>query len=464
MKPALPHSRGGLRAGPLGWRAAAIAFAVLATACSTTPKTEEEAQARAILEQSPTGTPATSTPAAPPVLDAGPAALPANLPAAGALRAGRPLPGFAQASWASVPASEPGDLSAYWDGMLRNCQAVLERGMRPVGSGSPVVAARAWRDVCVAAFDRNNGVNPAQPATVQRFLETYLQPWQVTAGGKPATNTVTGYYEPLVRASRKRTGAYQWPLYAVPDDMLIIDLGSAYPELAGKRVRGKLVDGRRVVPYDTRADIARADRQPRALVWVDDPVDAFFLQVQGSGRAQLEGWGGGETIRLAYADQNGHAYTSIGRWLVDQGELTLAQASMQNIREWARRNPHRVQEMLNANPSVVFFREEPVSRAGEGPRGAFSVPLTAQHSIAVDPQFVPLGSPVLLSATYPGSSQPLNRLVFAQDTGSAIKGPARADFFWGFGEEAGAVAGRMKQPGRMWVLWPKGAGAPAADR
>lgn len=462
MKPALPLSR----AGSAAWRAAALAAAVLAAACTNTPKDHEDADARAILEQGTTGvSTGTAAPAPSPVLDAGPPALPARLPAASALRAGQALPGFAQASWSSVPTWEPGDLSAYWDALLRNCQAVLERGMRPVGSGSPVVAARAWRDVCVAAFDPANGVNPAQPATVQRFLQERLQPWQVTSGGKPATNTVTGYYEPLVRASRKRGGAFQWPLYAVPDDLLIIDLGSAYPELAGKRVRGKLVDGRRVVPYDTRADLSRGERQPKALVWVDDPVDAFFLQVQGSGRAQLEGgWGGGETIRLAYADQNGHAYNSIGRWLVDQGELTLAQASMQNIREWARRNPARVQEMLNANPSVVFFREEPVARAGEGPRGAFGVPLTAQHAIAVDPQFVPLGSPVLLSTTYPGSNQPLNRLVFAQDTGSAIKGPARADFFWGFGEEAGAVAGRMKQNGRMWVLWPKGAGAPAVDR
>jgi len=382
-----------------------------------------------------------------------------SLPAGAALRQGKKLTHFAPASWGSLPAWQARDYTVVWNGFLRNCQAVMERGVSP-GARSAVVAPGPWRDVCVAAFDPARAPSPSRPDAIRQFLESWLQPWTVMAAGKPAVNTVTGYYEPLVRASRQRTGAYQWPLYAVPDDMLTIDLGSQYPELAGKRVRGKL-EGKRVVPYDSRAEIERPGRQPDALVWVDDPVDAFFLQVQGSGRAELPG---GRIVRLAYADQNGHQYASIGRWLVDKGELTLAQASMQNIREWARRNPSRVQEMLNANPSVIFFKEEPVHVAGEGPRGAFNVPLTAEHSIAVDPQFVPLGSPVMLSTTYPGTGQPLNRLVFAQDTGSAIKGAGRADFYWGFGEEAGAIAGRMKQEGRMWVLWPKAAGAPAADR
>ncbi|GAA5232165.1 murein transglycosylase A [Verticiella sediminum] len=452
-----------MRARLRGWRVPAtlLAAAILVSAC-TANREKEDTQARAILEQGQAGTAVGDTGAE--AARAAPA-LPPGLPPAAALRAGQALPHFTAANWSSLPASDALELSAYWDAMLRNCQAVLQRGMRPAGSTSPVVAARAWRDVCVAAFDPANGVDPSRSATVQAFLQKWLQPWAVTANGRPATNTVTGYYEPLVRGARQRSGPYQWPLYAVPDDMLIVDLGSAYPELAGKRVRGRLVEGRRVVPYDTRADIARSENPPKVLVWVDDPVDAFFLQVQGSGRVELQdGLGRTKTVRMAYADQNGHTYASIGRWLVDQGELTLAQASMQNIREWARRNPGRVQEMLNANPSVIFFKEEPVSRAGEGPRGAFGVPLTAQHSIAVDPQFVPLGAPVFLSTTYPGSDRQLNRLVFAQDTGSAIKGAARADFFWGFGDEAGDIAGRMKQPGRMWVLWPKGAGAPAADR
>jgi len=196
---------------------------------------------------------------------------------------------------------------------------------------------------------------------------------------------------------------------------------------------------------------------------VDDPVDNFFLQVQGSGRVLLkDGPDAGTTIRVAYADHNGQPYASIGRWLIDKGELRANEASMQNIRAWAQRNPARVQEMLNANPAVVFFREEAVVDPELGPKGAYGIALAAHRSIAVDTSFVPLGTPVYLATTWPASDRPLQRLVFAQDTGAAIKGAARADFYWGFGDEAGAQAGRMKQRGQMWVLWPKQAGEPSA--
>ena len=370
---------------------------------------------------------------------------------------------YSKAGWSALPGWSSDDLTQIWPAFLLNCKAL----MRPV-SGALTTPARAtpraWQPVCAAAADPARAPQADDAASIRRFMQEHLQPWRVLdANGAPASNTVTGYYEPLVRGSRKRGGVYQWPLYAVPDDLLTIDLGSVYPELAGKRIRGKL-DGRRIVPYDTRADIAaQPQRQPRALVWVDDPVDAFFLQVQGSGRVLLvEGPGAGTTIRMAYADHNGRPYASIGRWLADQGELPLAQASMQGIRNWAQRNPQRVQEMLNANPAVVFFREEAVDNPELGPRGAYSVPLTSQRSIAVDTTFVPLGTPVFLSTTWPASSNALRRMVFAQDTGAAIKGAARTDFYWGFGDKAGELAGRMKQSGQMWVLWPKAAGQPSA--
>jgi len=255
----------------------------------------------------------------------------------------------------------------------------------------------------------------------------------------------------------RRYTAYQWPLYTVPADLLTIDLGRVYPELAGKRVRGKL-EGKRVVPYDSRSAI-EAGRRPPAIVYVNDPVDNFFLQVQGSGRVQLPD---GKTIRVAYADHNGHPYVSIGKWLADKGEMPIAQTSMQSIRAWAKRNPGRTQEMLNANPAMVFFAEEPIIDPEIGPKGAYGIPLMAQRSIAVDTNFVPLGTPVFLSTTMPASNTALNRLVFAQDTGTAIRGAARTDFYWGFGAAAGELAGRMKQTGQMWVLWPKQAGAPSA--
>ncbi|GAB1576512.1 murein transglycosylase A [Bordetella petrii] len=403
-------------------------------------------------EPGPAGAPATPSVSGPlvvPPLSALPDTPPRNL-------AGR----YQRAAWAELPGWSSDDLSRFWPLFLRNCKGL----MRPTTGNlaAPARATpRAWQPVCAAAADPAQA--PSDAAGVRRFLQAHLQPWRVNgADNRPATNTVTGYYEPLVRGSRRQGGPYQWPLYAVPDDLLTIDLGAVYPELAGKRVRGKLV-GKRVVPYDTRAAIDSSSKRPPVIAWVDDPVDNFFLQVQGSGRVQLvDGPDAGTTIRVAYADHNGQPYASIGRWLIAQGELRADQASMQNIRAWAQRNPGRVQEMLNANPAVVFFREEAVVDPELGPKGAYGIPLAPQRSIAVDAGFVPLGAPVYLSTTWPASERPLQRLVFAQDTGTAIKGAARADFYWGFGEEAGAQAGRMKQRGQMWLLWPKQAGEPSA--
>lgn len=370
---------------------------------------------------------------------------------------------YVQVAWDDVPGWQSDDLRNYWANFVRNCRGL----MRPTGDNLARPARanpRVWHPVCSAALDPSTAPKASDPVAVRRFLQSYLVPWQLESSpGKMASGMVTGYYEPLVQGSRVRQGAYQWPLHEVPDDLLNIDLGALYPELAGKRVRGKL-EGNRVVPYDSRAELSKSDRQPPSIVWINDPVDNFFLQVQGSGRVYLaEGPDAGTTIRLAYANHNGHPYRSIGRWLVDQGQLSLDQASMQNIRAWAKKNPDRVQEMLNANPAVVFFKEEVITDPSEGPKGSYGIPLGEQRSIAVDTEFVPLGTPVYLMTTMPASKQPLDRMVFAQDTGTAIKGAARTDYFWGFGEEAGAMAGRMKQSGQMWLLWPKSAGAPSAQ-
>jgi membrane-bound lytic murein transglycosylase A len=189
---------------------------------------------------------------------------------------------------------------------------------------------------------------------------------------------------------------------------------------------------------------------------VADPLDALLLQVQGSGRLHIvEADGNAHVVRLAFAGNNEQPYRSVGRWLVDQGELKLTEASWPTIKDWARRNPQRLQELLWANPRVVWFREEALPDARVGPRGAQGAPLTPNRSIAVDPAAVPLGTPVWLDTTEPLSARALQRAVMAQDTGSAIVGPVRADFFWGWGDDAEARAGRMKQPLRMWVLWPK---------
>lgn len=355
--------------------------------------------------------------------------------------------------WSVLPGWADDHAENLWITLINNCRGL----MRPI-SGSLTIPARAtpqdWQPFCteVAQFTREHGDNP-EPHMVKFFLEQHLQPWELVGRGM-----ATGYYEPIVYGSKKRQGQSQWPMYAAPKDLLTIDLGSVYPELAGKRVRGKL-EGNKVVPYDTRAQISANSNKPPVIAWLNDPVEAFFLQVQGSGRVQLDD---GRSIRLAYADHNGRPYTSIGRWLADQGELPLAQTSMQNIKAWAQKNPHRVDEMLNVNEAMVFFREEAIRDSIAGPKGAYGIPLVAQRTVAVDPDYVPLGSPLYLATTYPASNKPLERVVFAQDTGGAIKGAARIDYFWGSGDEAGEQAGRMKQDTQVWVLWPVGMGEPSA--
>lgn len=294
-------------------------------------------------------------------------------------------------------------------------------------------------------------MSPEDDAAARAFFERWLVPHRLTTTEGVDAGLVTGYYEPLLRGSRMRTERYRFPLYGTPDDLLIVDLASLYPELKSMRLRGRLV-GNKVVPYFSRSEIERGQGAPagKELVWVDDAVELFFLQIQGSGRIQLED---GEMLRVGYADQNGHPYSSIGKQLVSSGELSLDQASMQGIQAWGKRNPDKLPALLDSNASYVFFRELPATSGG--PPGALGVPLTGGRSIAVDPRAVPLGVPVFLSTTYPNTTQPLKRLVLAQDTGGAIKGVVRADFFWGFGEEAAKSAGAMRQQGRMWVLLPR---------
>ena len=338
-------------------------------------------------------------------------------------------------SFDQLPGWAEDDLTQLWPAFLASCEVLIRRA--------------GWQEVCADARQ----LNSADSAGLRNFFESRFLPHQVRNTDGSASGTVTGYYEPLLRGSRTRGGLFQTPLNRPPDDLLTVELGSVYPELKNMRLRGRL-SGNKVLPYYTRAELMQKGLAPGTeLVWVDNAIDAFFLQVQGSGRIILEE--SKETIRMAYADQNGHTYKSIGRYLIERGELKLEQASMQGIKAWAAANPHRLQELLNANPSYVFFREEKITDAGKGPRGALGVPLTAQRSIAIDPQFIALGAPVFLSTTRPDSGLPLRQLMMAQDTGGAIRNAVRADFFWGFGDQAGELAGKMKQAGQMWLLLPK---------
>jgi membrane-bound lytic murein transglycosylase A len=312
-----------------------------------------------------------------------------------------------------------------------------------------------WKASCAAA--RALGPN-ASEADAFAFFETQLVPFQVLNADESSSGMVTGYYEPLLQGSRTQSKRFKYPIYGVPQDLLTIDLSSLYPEFKHRRLRGR-VEGNRVVPYLSRGDIDNQGEPLKGLelVWVDDAVDLFFLHIQGSGQVQLED---GTRMRVGYADQNGHPFRGLGGILIRRGELTLEHASMQGIKEWARKNPRKVQEFMNANPSYVFFRE--LAPDLPGPIGSLGVPLTGERSIAVDPRVIPLGAPVYLATTWPNTSDPLNRLMVAQDTGGAIAGGVRADFYWGFGDAAGSLAGRMRQSGRMWALVPKGYVPPAA--
>ncbi len=335
-------------------------------------------------------------------------------------------------SWDELPGWHRDELRQAWPAFIRSCMALSSQAR--------------WQAPCWAAAR----MDQHDDASLRAFFESWFKPYRVLNADGSLTGLVTGYYEPLLRGSRTRSQTYRFPVYGVPADLLTIEVGELFPELKGERVRGRRKNGH-VVPYYTRGEIEQGvdSLRGREILWVDDAVELFFLHIQGSGRVRLES---GEIVRIGYANHNGHPYRSVGRILIDRGELTIADASMQGIKQWGRDNPDRLQALLAENPAFVFFRVLPSNTSG--PIGALGVPITPGRSIAVDDKSVPLGAPVYLSTSWPNTNKPLSRLTFAQDKGSAIKGAVRADFFWGFGDEAGELAGRMRQSGEMWVLLP----------
>lgn len=389
-----------------------------------------------------TAPPPTAPTSLPPSVPRTPPAVPSPRAAAPALQS-ETRASYERIPFNALPAVSLSDWAAAWPAFLNSCSALARRD--------------AWREVCAQTL----AVDARDASAVRDFFAARFDVYRVAsrqiesnAEAEPGTSgLVTGYYEPLLRGSRVRSDKYPVPIYRVPDDLIVVDLASVYPELANMRLRGKL-QGRRIVPYATRGEITETNTLAgQELLWVDDSIEAFFLQIQGSGRVQFDD---GTTVRVGYGDQNGHPYRSLGRWLVDQGQLTIDQASMQGIKDWAQRNPARLKEALNHNSSFVFFRELPLGNASAGPVGALGVALTPGYSLAADARFIPLGAPLVLATTDPNSQAPLVRPMMAQDTGGAIRGPLRFDFFWGFGAAAGERAGRQKYEGQAWVLVPKG--------
>lgn len=310
-----------------------------------------------------------------------------------------------------------------------------------------------WQPACAVAAQ----VPPGDDAAARRFFEVYFQPYEIANAAAPAGRRnealFTGYFDPEVSGSRTEHGAYRYPLLGRPPDLVQVNLGTFTRDLKGRSVSGRVQNGE-LVPYYDRAQIDDGvlDRRRLELVWLDDPVDVFILQVQGSGRVDLPN---GRVMRVTYAGQNGRPYVPIGRVLVDRGEMTLDQVSLSSIRAWLE--SHRGQEaaVMEENPSYVFFREVTTLRPDEGPPGALGVPLAPGRSIAVDRAFIPLGAPVFIDTTDPLTGAPLQRLMLAQDIGGAIKGPARADIFFGWGRQAEARAGRMRAHGHEYILLPR---------
>jgi membrane-bound lytic murein transglycosylase A len=328
-----------------------------------------------------------------------------------------PIAVFSAVSFQALPGWQEDDLSQAWPAWLKSCD-VLRRKNTEVN----------WRQVCALTANVSSRDNQA----IRRYFENNFQAYEIRNTVGNDTGLITGYYEPVMSGSLTRTGTYTVPLYAYPK--------------AWRRSKPS--------PAPTRAELMSSGMlHGSEIAWVQDPVAAAFMQIQGSGKIRLED---GRILRLGFAGTNDQPFKSFAQWLLDHKDITRSEATMQGISQWAKRNPDRVESMLNANPRFVFFKELPGNvDPSLGPDGALGVPLTNERSIAIDLQAMPLGAPVFLSTTKAVTGQSLQKLVMAQDTGKAIVGAVRADYYWGSGEAAGEIAGRMKQNGRMWLFLPR---------
>lgn len=325
--------------------------------------------------------------------------------------------------WLNLPGWEQENFVDVWHSWQKSCQFFNKSSQLP------------WQQVCTQA----QTVSSLEPQNIKDFFEKNFQVWEIRQAKEShqyprgsQLGMITGYFEPVIKGSLKREGVYQTPLYKLPPSW----------SQAPSRIR------------PPRAKLmSSGELDGLEIAWLEDPVAAAFMQIQGSGKILLDNQ---NIVRLGYAGTNNQAFTSFAQWLIQQKQMTYAQSNMQNISQWAKNNPTRVQEMLNANPRFVFFRVlENSANPLDGPIGSIGVPLTTGRSIAVDWQSIPRGAPVYIATTDPQTQSPLQRLVFAQDTGAAIIGGVRADYFWGTGDPAGDKAGKMKHAGKLWAILPK---------
>ncbi|MFT5485492.1 MAG: membrane-bound lytic murein transglycosylase A [Paracoccaceae bacterium] len=350
-------------------------------------------------------------------------------------------PSFRDVPFSALPGWASDRHAAAIPALIRSCPPMEKRGVKGFGS------AAVWQSICVEA----RTLPPGDDRAARAFFERRFAPAAVS-GRDGRDGLITGYFEPELQGTRKRQARFDVPLHVRPPDLVAVDLGRFSKELKGKRIAGRVVQGR-LIPYHNRGQIEGGALRGKKLelVWVDDAADAFFLHIQGSGRIRLRD---GSVLRVGYAGTNGQAYTAIGRELIARGEIPRERMSMQAIRKWMGANPLAGAKLMRTNKSYVFFRE----LTGPGPIGAQGVALTPERSIAIDRGILPLGLPVWMDTVLPDAAvTPYRRLMVAQDTGGAIKGAVRADVFWGPGTRAAQMAGSMKSPGRYWFLRPRSA-------
>lgn len=338
------------------------------------------------------------------------------------------------------------DLRLALPAFARSCAVLLRKAADDTYGGAP----SDWAPAC--------GSIPQDPSKdeARLWFERTFTPLAVKAGETTGA-LFTGYYEPELHGSRSRHGAFQTPIYALPTDLITVDLGQFRPIFHSEKIVGRLI-GNRLVPYATRGEIdSEGLAHAKTLFFADDPIAVFSLHIQGSGRIVLEN---GAIERVAYAGQNGWPYTPVGRVLVQEGTLPKAGSSMQAIRAWMKAHPRQAKDLMERDLSYIFFKEAPLGDPSLGSPGAQGVALTPGRSLAVDHRIHPLGVPFFVVAEVPdpdpvSADHPLARLLIAQDIGGAIRGPLRGDVFFGYGREADSVAGRMKSEGKLFVLLPK---------
>ena len=351
-----------------------------------------------------------------------------------------PLLRLTRGDFSTLPGWKNNSLEAALASFQRGCAILMQKpDAAPMGGAGYAGTVGDWRSACTAA-----------QGDARVFFEKNFAPYLVDGDA-----LFTGYYEPEIRGSRTRGGAFQTPVYGIPGDLVRVELGQFNPKLQGEHISGRL-DGHRLVPYATRAEInAKAPPAP-VLFYTDDPIAFFFLQIQGSGRVVFEDKNQ-TSVRVAYAGENGQPYTAIGRTLIADGSLTREEVSLQSIRAWLAAHPDRARGVMETDKSYIFFQERPIGDPTLGSTGSLGAALTPLASIAVDARLHALGAPFYVAADGP---DPLHGLLIAQDTGGAIRGGPRADIFFGFGPDAERRAGLMKAPGKFYLLLPK----PLAER